>query len=267
MMEGKMKGLRVYTDMLDNEKIAKMNGNTFRIFIFLLLVAREQEQDGTIILSEKDIAWRVRQPLVKLRKAIRQLIDLKILSNEDGQLTFINWSKRQYKSDDITARVKRFRNVTCNVTKPLHETPPETETEAETEEKRNSKRKKTSPPCDAAPGPGSSKPEGKGPILETGGRSGPIDPRGSDEQWFNTLKANPAYAELDVETSYHKLLAWCNANGKKPTRRRFVNWLNREERPLQRNGNAYESSTYRYKRDAFFKAQSDGRPYPVDYEF
>jgi hypothetical protein len=260
-----VKWLRMYTDMLDDEKIAKMNDNTFRIFSFLLLLAREQEKDGTIIMSEKDIAWRVRQPLSKLRKAIGQLIDLKILSSENGNLTFINWGKRQYKSDDVTARVKRFRNVSCNVTKSLHETAPETETE--TEEKRNSKRKKTFPLCDAAPGPGSSQPEGRDPILETGGRSGPIDPRGSDEQWFNALKANPAYAELDVETSYHKLLAWCDANGKKPTRRRFVNWLNREERPLQVKENADESRTYRDKQQTFFKAQSDGRPYPVDYEF
>lgn len=55
----------------------------------------------------------------------------------------------------------------------------------------------------------------------------------SDEEWLKSLKANPAYSGLDVDICYHKMLAWCSTNGKKPTRRRFVNWLNREERPLQ----------------------------------
>jgi hypothetical protein len=36
-----------------------------------------------------------------------------------------------------------------------------------------------------------------------------------------------------VEREYGKLIAWCEANGKQPTKRRFVNWLNRADRPLQ----------------------------------
>jgi hypothetical protein len=54
----------------------------------------------------------------------------------------------------------------------------------------------------------------------------------NDQAWLECLKENPAYTGLDVDICLGKMIAWCEANGKKPTRRRFVNWLNREERPL-----------------------------------
>jgi len=54
----------------------------------------------------------------------------------------------------------------------------------------------------------------------------------TDSEWLSGLKENPAYKYLSVDILYQKMLVWCETNGKKPTRRRFVNWLNREERPL-----------------------------------
>lgn len=55
----------------------------------------------------------------------------------------------------------------------------------------------------------------------------------SDEEWMNSLRKNPAYEGLDFDGLYGKMLAWCDANGRKPTRRRFVNWLNREDKPIR----------------------------------
>ena len=55
----------------------------------------------------------------------------------------------------------------------------------------------------------------------------------SDFEWVKRLKGNAAYEGVDVEREYGKLIAWCEANGKQPTKRRFVNWLNRADRPLQ----------------------------------
>lgn len=55
----------------------------------------------------------------------------------------------------------------------------------------------------------------------------------SDDDFLKSLKDNPVYEGLDVDELYQKMLVWCKTNGKKPTKRRFVNWLNREERPLQ----------------------------------
>jgi len=67
----------------------------------------------------------------------------------------------------------------------------------------------------------------------------------SDEEWLKALEENPVYRGLEVRTLYGKMLVWCENNGKKPTRRRFVNWLNREEKPMNvaggnGNGNGHQ---------------------------
>ena len=58
----------------------------------------------------------------------------------------------------------------------------------------------------------------------------------SDEDWLAELSQNPAYAALDVRLELGKMQAWCSANGKQPSRKRFVNWLNRTERPIAAQG-------------------------------
>ncbi len=55
----------------------------------------------------------------------------------------------------------------------------------------------------------------------------------SDEEWLKSLEDNPIYDGIEVRVLYGKLLVWCENKKKKPTRTRFINWLNREERPLQ----------------------------------
>jgi hypothetical protein len=54
----------------------------------------------------------------------------------------------------------------------------------------------------------------------------------SDSDWLKTLEADPAYAGMDVPREYAKMRRWCQANNRQPTRRRFVNWMNRCERPM-----------------------------------
>lgn len=59
----------------------------------------------------------------------------------------------------------------------------------------------------------------------------------SDEEWLQQLSQNPTYAGIDVPRLHGKLITWCNVRGLKPTRRRLVNWLNREEKPLNNGSN------------------------------
>ena len=54
----------------------------------------------------------------------------------------------------------------------------------------------------------------------------------SDEDWLNQLGTNPAYNLIDVRREYSKMQTWCGVNRKMPTRRRFVAWLNRIEKPM-----------------------------------
>lgn len=55
----------------------------------------------------------------------------------------------------------------------------------------------------------------------------------SDGEWLESLKTNPAYEGIDVVREHGKMQAWCSTNRKEPTRRRFINWLNRCEKPFR----------------------------------
>lgn len=46
------------------------------------------------------------------------------------------------------------------------------------------------------------------------------------------LRVNPAYRGIDIDRELGKCRAWCAANGKVASHKRFVNWLNRAERPM-----------------------------------
>ena len=54
----------------------------------------------------------------------------------------------------------------------------------------------------------------------------------NDDLWINELIKEPAYQYIDVARELSKMRAWCAANRKQPTRRRFVNWLNRVDKPM-----------------------------------
>jgi hypothetical protein len=54
----------------------------------------------------------------------------------------------------------------------------------------------------------------------------------SDEVWIRGLQESEAYKELDVKQQFLKMTQWCLANHKQPTRKRFINWLNRCDRPM-----------------------------------
>jgi hypothetical protein len=57
-------------------------------------------------------------------------------------------------------------------------------------------------------------------------------PAETDAQWLARLKADPAYAGLDIDREFARMKSWCDTNRKQPSRRRFVNWLLRCERPM-----------------------------------
>jgi uncharacterized protein YdaU (DUF1376 family) len=53
-----------------------------------------------------------------------------------------------------------------------------------------------------------------------------------DEDYLTYLQANPAYKALKVRVIYAKMVAWCDLRHKEPTRARLLNWLNREDQPM-----------------------------------
>jgi len=58
-----------------------------------------------------------------------------------------------------------------------------------------------------------------------------------DSEWIDSLRENPAYTGIDLDRVLGKLFAWCELKDLSPTRKRFLNWLNREDRPMNGNRN------------------------------
>lgn len=74
--------------------------------------------------------------------------------------------------------------------------------------------------------------EKEGKEKKDGGRAVVTAPV-ADSEWLAGLGANEAYRGLNITTEFAKMQAWCSANSKQPTRRRFINWLNRADKPMQ----------------------------------
>jgi hypothetical protein len=54
----------------------------------------------------------------------------------------------------------------------------------------------------------------------------------TDAEWLKSLSVDLAYQGINIETEYAKMSRWCEVNRKQATRRRFVNWINRVEKPI-----------------------------------
>lgn len=51
----------------------------------------------------------------------------------------------------------------------------------------------------------------------------------TDAEWLAELAASPAYAGINVAREFEKMKVWATTNKQPPTRRRFINWLNRAQ--------------------------------------
>jgi uncharacterized phage protein (TIGR02220 family) len=132
-----MDWLRFYTEIVDDAKIRELTDKQYRIFTFLLCFSQENYENGSIGNSISDISWRIRYPQKIIKNTIDKLIKLGIIGNgkpnSNNELWFLNWNKRQYKSDTSTTRTKRFRERQREQLRNVPGNAPETETETETD--------------------------------------------------------------------------------------------------------------------------------------
>lgn len=53
-----------------------------------------------------------------------------------------------------------------------------------------------------------------------------------DSKFLESLRKDPAYSGIDVDRELGKCRRWCEVHRKVASRRRFVSWLNRIEKPM-----------------------------------
>jgi len=54
----------------------------------------------------------------------------------------------------------------------------------------------------------------------------------TDVEWLADLAMDPTYNGICISTQWGKMARWCEVNRKQATRKRFINWLGRCEKPM-----------------------------------
>lgn len=57
----------------------------------------------------------------------------------------------------------------------------------------------------------------------------------SVEDWLVKLEQNPTYKGINVRQLHGRMVTWCEIRGLKPTLRRLVTWLNKEDKPMPKH--------------------------------
>lgn len=65
----------------------------------------------------------------------------------------------------------------------------------------------------------------------------------SDSAWLEELSKDKAYEGIDVPHEHAKMTRWCKERKREPTRRTFINWLNRADRKLKHGTDTKSTAT------------------------
>jgi hypothetical protein len=115
-----LKWFRMYSEARNDAKLRSLSDSQFRIWFNLLCFAAEQtEERGSIIgYDEELLAVEVANGDVELlNETLDKLERLRIIeTNENGDITFINFSKRQYdnpsdRPEEVRKRVQKHRQA------------------------------------------------------------------------------------------------------------------------------------------------------------
>ena len=168
--------IKLYHEIIDDPKMARLSDRLFRRTMQLFLLAGEMNGDGHLPSTE-DIAWRIRCDLEELESEMIELQDLKIISKVDGQWLVTKFAERQAPVPG-KERVARFRDrkrketyygtieiQDGNDNETIRYTDTDTDTESDAEEKLNGVTADAEPPEPVAKAPKKKKKE-RDPLLD-----------------------------------------------------------------------------------------------------
>jgi hypothetical protein len=113
-----LRWFRVYADAFRCPKQLRL---TYRQRWFWVCLLSIYTQNGQRTMSKEDIVLCTNLRSKMVGDYLDALVDARLIDRENQGFKPHNWEIRQYKSDNSTERVKRFRNAPRNVS----ETPPE----------------------------------------------------------------------------------------------------------------------------------------------
>jgi hypothetical protein len=106
-----MRWLRLYTELLDDPKVQRLPATLFRTWINLLCLAGKA--DGRLPATA-DLAFALRLSEAEAQEAVGALTARGLLDPAGDVLMPHNWHGRQFPSDNVSERVKRYRERSRN---------------------------------------------------------------------------------------------------------------------------------------------------------
>jgi len=111
--EGKLKmkkgapWFRIYTDIRNNRKLSLIDSDDRWAWLCLLAVA--MENDGMIEKDIDNISYDTRISVENVKKAISNLLKVKLLDEDDNHYIPHNWRERQPVSDNQALQKRKWR--------------------------------------------------------------------------------------------------------------------------------------------------------------
>jgi hypothetical protein len=136
-----MRWLRLYDDVLDDPKVQRLSPELFKHWINLLCLANKGSPRGAIPTDLDDLSFRLRVSVDEATQILVRLSEAGLLERDDeNRLHPHGWDQRQFKSDNTTERVNKWRarkdapekDETLHAT--LDVTPPDTDTDTDTDQ-------------------------------------------------------------------------------------------------------------------------------------
>lgn len=118
-----MEWFRFYHEAVDDPKVQRLAPVLFKHWVNLLCLASRNAERGTLP-SVADLAFGLRLSEPKISAILVELVGAKLLDREGETFRMHGWAGRQKRSDDVTARVNKYR--ASNEDETLHETDAET---------------------------------------------------------------------------------------------------------------------------------------------
>lgn len=85
------------------------------------------------------------------------------------------------------------------------------------------------------------------------------------KSFFETLRANPSYKDLNIDKEYGKCSAWCLKHHIILTKQIFVNWLNRADQPLAAPGSNGQKKPPGLEEAELAKMKAEAAPMPEEF--
>jgi uncharacterized protein YdaU (DUF1376 family) len=188
------------------------------VWIDLLGILWDSKPRGKKTLDMQGWATELGKPIRLVDKLFKELVsrDICEMVTERNKIVTV-MSRRQIREEkarqSTRSRVSRFRQRQCNTMTNGSVT---VESQSHISESESEDRKKREEKKDAL----------------------------TDAEWMASLSADPTYQGIDIQKAEGKCRNWCKVNRKFFTRKRFINWLNREDQPLSSSPSTIQNKCY-----------------------